>query len=45
MSPDGTKIVFVSDREGAPQLYLMTADGNSIPQRLNIDGCLTQVPT
>jgi hypothetical protein len=45
-SPDGTKIAFVSDREGVPQLYLMTvADGYNIPQRLNFDGCLTQVPT
>jgi WD40 repeat protein len=45
ISPDGTKLVFVSDRDGAPQLYLMTANGNSYPQRLNMDGCLTQVPT
>ena len=45
ISPDGTKLVFVSDRDGAPQLYLMTANGNSYPQRLNIDGCVTQVPT
>ncbi len=45
ISPDGTKIVFVSDRDGAPQLYIMTADGSSYPQRLNSDGCLTQVPT
>jgi hypothetical protein len=45
MSPDGTKLVFVSDRDGAPQLYMMTANGNSYPQRLNMDGCLTQVPT
>jgi len=44
ISPDGTKIVFVSDRDGAPQLYIMTADGISYPQRLNADGCLTQVP-
>jgi len=44
MSPDGTKIAFVSDREGVPQLYIMNATG-STPQRLNFDGCLTQVPT
>jgi hypothetical protein len=44
MSPDGTKIVFVSDRESVPQLYIMSA-GGSTPQRLNFDGCLTQVPT
>jgi WD40-like Beta Propeller Repeat len=43
-SPDGTKIAFVSDREGVPQLYLMQADGNN-PVRLNNDGCVTQVPT
>ena len=45
MSPDGTKLVFVSDRDGTPQLYLMTATGIGYPQRLNMDGCLTQVPT
>jgi hypothetical protein len=45
ISRDGTKIVFVSDRDGTPQLYIMTADGTSYPQRLNSDGCLTQVPT
>ena len=44
ISPDGTKIAFVSDRDGVPQLYLMTADGNS-PTRLTTDGCLSQVPT
>jgi hypothetical protein len=44
MSPDGTKIAFVSDREGVPQLYIMNTAG-STPQRLNFDGCLTQVPT
>jgi WD40 repeat protein len=45
ISPDGTKIVLVSDRDGAPQLYIMTANGMSLPQRLNNDGCTTQVPT
>jgi Tol biopolymer transport system component len=44
VSPDGTKIVFVSDREGAPQLYLMTADGQS-PNRLSNSGCVDQVPS
>lgn len=44
ISPDGTKIVFVSDRESVPQLYLMTAGGNN-PVRLTTDGCVTQVPT
>lgn len=45
ISPDGTKIVFVSDRDGVPQLYLMDANGTSFPQRLTFDGCLAQVPT
>jgi hypothetical protein len=44
ISPDGTKIVFVSDREGVPQLYLMTADGQS-PNRLSNTGCVDQVPS
>jgi hypothetical protein len=45
VAPDGTKLVFVSDRDGTPQLYIMNANGSSFPQRLNMDGCLTQVPT
>lgn len=45
ISPDGTKIVFVSDCDGVPQLYLMDANGTSFPQRLTFDGCLAQVPT
>jgi len=44
ISPDGAKIVFVSDREGAPQLYLMTADGQN-PTRLTTGGCIDQVPS
>ena len=44
ISPDGTKIVFVSDRDGVGQLYLMTGDGNN-PTRLTTDGCLSQVPS
>jgi hypothetical protein len=43
-SPDGTKIVFVSDREGRPELYLTNQDGNS-PTKLTNDGCLAQVPS
>jgi hypothetical protein len=43
VSPDGTKVVFVSDRMGVPQLFIMTERG-STPQRINFDGCLTQVP-
>src|SRR5439155_20298483 len=37
ISPDSTKIAFVSDREGVGQIYLMTADGNN-PMRLTNDG-------
>ena len=44
ISPDGTKIAFVSDRDGVPQIYLMTADGNN-PIRLTNSGCVDQVPS
>jgi hypothetical protein len=44
ISPDGTKIAFVSDRDGVPQIYLMTADGNN-PTRLTNSGCVDQVPS
>jgi Tol biopolymer transport system component len=43
ISPDGTKIAFVSDRDGVPQIYLMNADGNN-PLRLTTSGCVDQVP-
>ena len=28
-SPDGTRLAFVSDRRGAPELYVMAADGTA----------------
>ena len=43
-SPDGTKIVFVSDREGLPQLFIMPAEGG-FPMWLNRDGCVSQAPS
>jgi len=33
-SPDGSQIVFSSDRGGSPQLYVMNADGSN-PQRIS----------
>jgi hypothetical protein len=45
ISPDGTRIVFVSDREGPPQLYIVRADGGGFPTALFADGCLNQYPT
>lgn len=30
VSPDGKRIVFVSERGGAPDLFVMTADGNGV---------------
>lgn len=43
-SPDGTKVAFVSDRDGVPQIYLMPTSGNN-PTRLTTDGCLSQTPS
>ncbi len=35
-SPDGTQIVFVSDRDGNREIYLMDADGTSA-RRLTVN--------
>jgi WD40-like Beta Propeller Repeat len=45
ISPDGTKIVFASDREGPPQLYIVRADGGGFPTAVFADSCLSQYPT
>ena len=34
-SPDGTQIVFESDRSGSPQLYVVSADGTGEPLRIS----------
>jgi len=44
ISPDGTKIAFISDRDGKPQLYLMYADGSNTI-RLHFSDCIEQVPS
>lgn len=43
-APDGRSIVFVSTREGSPQLYRMSASGEGIA-RLTSDGVVDQQPT
>lgn len=45
-SPDGTKILFVSDREGGQELYLMSAlQFPTSPTRLTSGGCVNETPT
>ncbi|MCH2187765.1 hypothetical protein MK280_18070, partial [Myxococcota bacterium] len=39
----GQRIVFVSDRSGAPQLYIMTRDGGSV-RRLTYNGSYNTAP-
>ncbi|REJ70117.1 MAG: biopolymer transporter Tol [Planctomycetota bacterium] len=37
-SPDGKQIVFCSDRDGDPDLYIMNADGSDVRQLTDADG-------
>lgn len=37
-SPDGTQLVFVSDRDAASDLYTMNADGSNVTRITNADG-------
>ncbi len=37
-SPDGTQILFVSDRDGDPDIYVMDADGANVRQLTNEPG-------
>ncbi|MFM8707561.1 MAG: TolB family protein, partial [Planctomycetia bacterium] len=37
-SPDGTQILFVSDRDGDPDIYVMDADGGNVRQLMNEPG-------
>ncbi len=37
-SPDGSQVLFVSDRDGDPDIYLMNADGSDVRQLTNQPG-------
>src|SRR3546814_5553331 len=43
-SPDGSKIVFTSDRGGKPQVYEMSSTGGE-PKRLTFQGSQNQRPS
>ena len=37
-SPDGTEVLFVSDRDGDPDIYVVKADGSNVRQLTNEPG-------
>jgi TolB protein len=43
VSPDGSKIAFVSDRQGTPQLFIMPSSGGGA-RRLTFQGTYNQTP-
>jgi TolB protein len=44
ISPDGSQIVFTSDRGGSPQLYIMPAQSNGEARRLTFSGRYNTAP-
>lgn len=43
LSPDGSQIAFVSNRQGSPQIFVMPASGGS-PKRVTFQGKYNQTP-
>jgi TolB protein len=43
-SPDGSRIAFISDRSGGPELYVMNADGSHVVRR-TFTGSYAQDPS
>jgi dipeptidyl aminopeptidase/acylaminoacyl peptidase len=44
-SPDGRRIAFMSERDGNPEIYVMTATPGSVPTRLTFDPAVDVDPT
>ncbi len=43
LSPDGVRVVFVSEREGNPEIYVMDANGAN-PTQLTVDATMDRYP-
>ncbi len=45
VSPDGTKIAFISDRDGNPEIFIRPTSSDLLTRLTETEGCINQYPT